>query len=151
MRIVSIEISSFRNIARIEQVLISGGLRVPPCVRDKIRSQNAQTSISRYRIEPGKRISCLSFPLTSVSNLPRCRLRLSSRSMHQDRLSRNIEQLAPISASDSVTAAVFQDRGIKCWRRVKGGARYAGNGTRGSGGGEGGGEPGTEDAIERPS
>lgn len=51
----------------------------------------------------------------------------------EDRLPRNIEQLASISASDSVTAAVFQDRGIKRRRRVKGGARYAGNGTRESG------------------
>lgn len=47
---------------------------------------------------------------------------LSSRSMRQDLdiPRRNIEQLSPIS--DGVTAAVFQDRGIKCWGCEKGGS-----------------------------
>lgn len=65
----------------------------------------------------GERISSLlSFPLSRswLCSPSVRRYYLSSRSMHQDRLSRNIEQLFPISSSEEdVTAAVFQDRGIK--------------------------------------
>lgn len=78
-----------------------------------------EIKMHKHRVieSPGKSGSLsFVFPLTSISILQTlgafvCRLRLNSRSMHRD--SKNIEQLAPISASDGVTAAVFQDRGIK--------------------------------------